>query len=280
MTYYPTMPKHYGLSNVQVAQVCPSAAATEPAEKCSTGYLFIPTMRVVDGMRERDFVPTWASESKTRMIGAAGHTKHIIRFAQVKDLERRQDDRPEVVLVGSHDWTSAFRVIAGVFRRVCSNGLISGDKAAELRVMHRGDFLEEVLSATYSIAEQAESTMQLVAEMKRIELDTRERLLLAKHATALRFDLDANAVEGSLVNIDPQADRYNPQALLRVWRSEDRGTDLYTTLNVIQENALQGGVRVKNGNKSRRVTNINQTVTFNQQLWQFAQELRSFKLNG
>lgn len=283
MTYYPTIQKQHGLTNAQLAEVCPSAAATEPAGKCSANYLYIPTMDIVNGMRDRGFVPTWATESKTRMEGAAGHTKHIVRFAQVKDLERRADERPEVVLVGSHDWTSAFRAISGVFRMVCSNGMISGDKGAELRVMHRGDFLQDILAATYKIAEQAEATMAFIEEAKQIMLDERERLAFAKYATAARFDLDANAVEGSLVSQDPNADRYNPRALLQVWRAEDRGHDLYTTLNVIQENALGNsrfGVRAKNGNRMRQVKEIGKTVEVNQLLWQFARELRDFKVNG
>ena len=51
-------------------------------------------------------------------------------------------------MVNAHDGGAAYRFLAGYFRIVCSNGLVTGDIAAALRVLHLGDVLSQVLSAT------------------------------------------------------------------------------------------------------------------------------------
>jgi hypothetical protein len=45
----------------------------------------------------------------------------------------------EIVLLNSHDGTSSYQMLAGMFRFVCSNGLVCGDTVADVRVPHKGD---------------------------------------------------------------------------------------------------------------------------------------------
>jgi hypothetical protein len=72
--------------------------------------------------------------------------------------------------------------------------------------------------------------------------------------------------------------------MLRPRRFADTSPDLYTTLNVVQENAIRGGLRGvsrQNGRRravtTRAVTGIDQDVKLNRALWTLAEEMRKLK---
>ena len=65
-------------------------------------------------------------------------------------------------------------------------------------------------------------------------------------------------------------------------RDEDSKDDLYTTLNVIQENLLRGNVSGVNNTTGRRftsreITSIGKDVDVNQGLWDIAERIASIK---
>jgi hypothetical protein len=63
---------------------------------------------------------------------------------------------PEVVVINSHDGACAFRLIAGLYRLVCSNGLMVSDgEIASIAVRHTGNILQDVVEGSYSIVENA-----------------------------------------------------------------------------------------------------------------------------
>jgi hypothetical protein len=70
--------------------------------------------------------------------------------------------------------------------------------------------------------------------------------------------------------------------LLVPHRDEDNKDDLYTTLNVIQENLLSGnvsGVNKETGRRftSREITSISKDKDINQGLWDIAERIASIK---
>ena len=70
--------------------------------------------------------------------------------------------------------------------------------------------------------------------------------------------------------------------LLAPHREEDRHDDLYTTLNVIQENMLRGNISGHNKETGRRFTSreiksIGKDVDVNQGLWNIAERIASIK---
>jgi hypothetical protein len=273
-----------GLSNEQIASRCPSVYAPSKHESRSDRYLYIPTGTIIDGMRQEGFIPTYVAQAQARREDMTNFTKHLIRFRGVNDLGPLAVGQEffEIVMINSHNGGSSYELMGGFFRVVCTNGMITGDKQTMLKVHHKGDILGEILSATYKIAEEAPETMEAIAAMKQIQLSRPEQLLLAKYAMKARFPepevQEANIVEGSIEN--PQT-VYQPKDFLQVRRGDDIGTDLYRTVNVLQENLIKGGVTARDtrGKKhtTRKITGIDQTVKVNQLLWQFGQELRELK---
>ena len=99
----------------EIGQRAPSALATRPFDAMSAKYGFVPTIGVIEAMVKVGFQPFSAVQSRTRIVGKGDFTKHLIRFrhADVGPLVVG-DVIPEVVLINSHDGTSAYRLIAGL----------------------------------------------------------------------------------------------------------------------------------------------------------------------
>jgi hypothetical protein len=136
-------------------------------------------------------------------------------------------------LSNSQDGTAAYRFAAGIFRLVCSNGLVvaSADFGSIL-VKHSGgqDFGQKIIDATFRIVEDTPKVFQQIEAWKQLSLPAPAQHAYAEAAHAL---LDNPHI--------------TPAQLLQPCRDEDKpapdGTrSLWTTFNAVQEAALQGGV--------------------------------------
>ena len=166
------------------------------------------------------------------------------------------------MLLNSHDGTSAYQLRAGLYRAVCTNGLVvSVGVMPAWRVLHRGDVVDEVIRGALEMSERFGVLATQVERMERTILDEEQRLAFSKEALALRFPNDR-----------PGA--VTPADLLRPRRSEDVGDDLWHVLNVLQEALLQGGVprrSVRNRlTRTRRITAIRAGLRLNSALWDLA----------
>ena len=94
--------------------------ATAPSERVSSKYQFISSGQFVEDMRLNgwDLVNT---VNRTR----TGLGKHAMRFRNPA-LKLNSGDFLEIVVLNSHDGTSSFQLSLGIYRLVCSNGLVVG----------------------------------------------------------------------------------------------------------------------------------------------------------
>src|SRR3546814_20801955 len=51
----------------------------------------------------------------------------------------------------SHDGSSSYQMLAGMFRFVCQNGLVCGDTFADVRVPHKGNVTDHVIEGAYEV---------------------------------------------------------------------------------------------------------------------------------
>jgi hypothetical protein len=172
------------------------------------------------------------------------------------------DAIPEIVLLNSHDGSSAYELRAGLFRPVCTNGLlVSLGEFVSVRIAHRGDVVERVVDGALEICEQLSGLTPIVERMAETELEEPVREAFAREALELRH----GSAEGS---------GYRPTQLLNSHRMADIGSDLWRTYNTVQENLLGGGLlrRTPTGRliRSRRITAIREDVRLNAGLWTLA----------
>jgi hypothetical protein len=268
------------LSNDQIARLAPSAFATRAHESRSARYTYIPTSEVIDGLRAQGFQPVFAKQGRSRIAGKADFTKHLVRFRfqeQGPALRRIGETFPEVVLVNSHDGTSAYQIMAGMLRLVCLNGMIVEDRElATVKVPHKGDVVSEVIEGSYTVLEESKRALAAADEWAGVTLKSDERMAMAEAAHILRFAEADGSVETP----------FWPDQMLTVRRAVDRSDDLWTTTNVIQENVIRGGLSAWGrdaNNRPRRVTTrevrgIDQDVKLNRALWVLGERMAQLKV--
>jgi hypothetical protein len=262
----------------QIRQYAPSAMATRPHESRSERYTYIPTINVIEGMIKAGFQPFSASQSRSRIPGKAEFTKHMIRFrhTDMADAFVVGELIPEVILVNSHDGTSAYKLIAGIFRLICTNGLMVADSTTgSISVQHKGNIIAEVIAASEEIIHNSQKSLKAADQWSQLQLTDGEQKAYAEAVHTVRF---ANA-EGKVTTPITAAQLLTPRRLA------DQGNDLWKTFNRVQENTIKGGLhgvkRDADGRKravsTRQVKGIDQDVKLNRAMWQLAERMAELK---
>jgi len=87
-------------------------------------------------------------------------------------------------MVNSHDGTSAYNLIAGMFRLICSNGAMVSDGTIEsVHVKHQGNVINDVIEGSYRIIENAPKALEQVNAWKNLQLTDGEQKAFASQRT-------------------------------------------------------------------------------------------------
>jgi hypothetical protein len=254
------------LTNDQIARYAPSILATEAHASRGERYAFIPTIDVLDGLRAEGFQPFEVRQTKVRDVGRREHTKHMVRLRHANALHAVGTEVPEIILINSHDGSSSYQLLSGIFRMVCSNGLIAGDVHNDVRVRHTGNVVNDVIEGSFEVLQNLQQVTGSIDALRAVDLTDAEQRLLAAGAIELRWG-DESPVK--------------PQQLITPRRYEDNKSDLWTTFNRIQENLVKGGVRGRSATgrrtTTREVGGVNENVKLNRALWQLAEGMRQLK---
>lgn len=254
------------LSNDEIASVAPSILASAPHESRSARYSYIPTVDVLDALRKEGFQPFMVCQARVRDEGMRDYTKHMLRLRHLEQINGPEAN--EVILLNSHNGQSSYQMISGMIRFACENGIVCGDSLSDIRVPHKGDVIGQVIEGAFAVLNGFEEQTAQRDGMAGTVLDVGEQQAFARAALALRYDEDKPAPVTEAQLLAPR-------------RIEDRGADLWTTFNRVQENMTRGGLRGRNSNgrasTTRAVTGIDQNIRLNRALWVLADELRRLR---
>lgn len=258
------------ISNETLRHYAPSVFASEPHQSRSGRYTYISTADVLGALSKEGFLPMACGQSRVRDASKREYTKHLVRLRHRDYLGDNKvgTEVPELVLLNSHDGASSYQLMGGIYRLVCSNGMIIGNTSCEARVRHNGDVLADVIEGTYSVVEDIKRTLPVIEEWKARQLTGEQRMAYATSALALRWDTDdAGNVQAPIA----------ASKLLEAKRWDDRGNDLWTTYNKVQEHMIRGGIR-GTGSTGRRMTtravsSVGENVKLNKALWLLTQQM-------
>lgn len=247
----------------QLRKQAPSIFSLQAHEKTSSKYALIPTIECVRGLANAGFYPVRVEESRCRNSDNKPFAKHMIRFRREGLLEVG-GNVPEIVMINSHNGTCSYQIRAGIYRLVCSNGLVVGNDMFYRSVRHQGDVIEKVVESANEIIEIMPQAINFAEKWKGIELTREQKQIYASSASLLKWEKDEIEVL--------------PERLLYPRRSQDDRADLWTTFNVVQENVLRGGVRYFSKNSSRRgrsraVNSVNENSRLNVSLWNLTEKM-------
>ena len=264
----PVLRSESPLSDEQIRAVAPSIFADAPHESRSERYSYIPTATVLQELRSEGFEPFMVCQTRVRREDRRDFTKHMIRLRHASQIDARGEAN-EIILLNSHDGTSSYQMLAGMFRFVCQNGLVCGDTVADVRVPHKGDVAAQVIEGAYQVLHGFEQAQVSREAMRAVTLDGGEAEVFARAALALKYD-------------DPEKPApITERQVLAARRVDDNRTDLWSVFNRTQENLIRGGL-VGRGNSGRRqrtrpVQGIDQDLRLNRALWLLADGLRQLK---
>lgn len=250
----------------EVRRLTPAAFATTPSLDRGRRYKFISTEQLVEALLRAGFAVASSCQTKSRNRLNDPFTRHMLRFRHVCDSVMVGDAVPEIVLVNSHDGTSSYQLRAGLYRAVCSNGLLAraGDFGLII-VPHRGNVIDNVLHGALALIKDFGRIGEVVQRMRARRLNEAERSAFAAAGLQIRY---------------PGPDMHPPYPaarLLQTQRVADDDTSLWHVFNTVQENLVAGGITGTSARgrrvTTRRITAIREDVRLNTGLWQLAMAL-------
>ena len=265
------------LSNEEILKVAPSVFAENPNQKVSDKYRFLPTIKVVDALRDMGYGVVRAEQSRSLQPGQREFARHMLRFRHASNMQIANvgDEIPELVLTNSHNGLTTYNLMLGIFRLACSNGMIvMSDQLESLRIRHTGskDLLQNVIDVTGRIIEEAPKAIEQIHRFKQIVLTPDEQLAFGSAAR----------------EIYPSSIALEPREMLWSHRSADGNSSqdrsLWQTSNSIQENMIRGGMSgrtTKGGRTSTRaIKSVQNDIDINKALWKLTEELAKIKENS
>lgn len=269
------------LTEDELHRLAPSIFATEAHESRSERFQPIPTIEILRGLANEGFVAVGAKQSTTRTPGKAAFTKHMIRIRHVDAMAKHAvgDTVMEMLLKNANDGTSAYDLMAGLFRICCLNSLVAQtDTIDTVKVRHSGEAMHKVIEGTYTVMSNAEQVMRAPQDWRQIAMNRDEAVAFAEAAHMIRFG--EGDEEGPVTPIQPV------QLLTARRRDDTQRDNLWTNFNVVQENMIKGGLRgvrvnAETGQRrrmsTRGVTGIDQDVKLNKALWVLAERMAEIK---
>lgn len=259
------------LTKDQIRNSSPLVFADAPTNPdVSNKYLFVNTETIIDDLEKLGWLPVQAAQRKSRKEGSTIFSKHMVAFQNpnIKITSEDGDDAyPRILLTNSHDGMQAFKFSVGIFRLVCSNGLVVADeKFSDFKIKHKGYSFAELRNVVKQAVTDLPNRVQVMNDMKNRILTEDEKRKMA---------LDAMLIRAGVKEL--QYDEETLTDILEPKRKADKGNDLWRVFNVIQEKITQGdfhaaltGAKVR---KVRKIKSFEKDIKVNKELFKLASAL-------
>tara|TARA_R110000803_G_scaffold16458_8_gene45120 strand:+ start:23212 stop:24048 length:837 start_codon:yes stop_codon:yes gene_type:complete len=265
------------LTKEQVKEVCPLAFAEAPTNPDVSGkYLFVNTETIIDDLAKLGWKPVTAAQRKTRGDSTI-FSKHMVSF-QNPDIQITSTDGdnafPRIIMTNSHDGLQSFQFSVGIFRLVCSNGLVVADeKFSDFKIKHKGYTFNELRDVVSLAVKDLPNKVEVLNSMRNRILTEEEKNKLAVDAMLVRAGIKIGSDKAKEFEYDEETitDILDPK------RKEDVGDSLWKVFNVVQEKITQGefhaalkGAKVR---KVRKIKSFEKDLSVNKELFKLATAL-------
>lgn len=256
------------LTNDELRAACPHAFKHEPTNPNVSGkYVQANTMTVIDDLAKLGWYPVQAKQCRAKKNSSGIRSFHMIALQNpdIKIMRNGEVDAyPRIILTNSHDGFNSFKFMLGLFRVVCSNGLVVCDnEMVNMSIRHINYTFDELRRIVATAIEEVPNIVNTMNQMRLTELSEDNKMELAKEMFKIRKGYD----EKDQVEVDNET----LKDILTPVRSEDNSNDLWTVFNICQEKMIKGGffTTTKNNKtrKQRGITSIKKDMEYNQKLW-------------
>lgn len=229
--------------------------------RMSSRYVTIPTSEVINIMGDCGFQVAERQQDKVRKSDPA-FAKHMVTFRN-PDLQTPDGSYvPQAIWLNSYNGSSRATLRLGVYRFVCSNGLVVGTDFMSESVKHSGDLAKSLIDRIRDMSKQTVDVFSTIEKWNKVDLSKEKREEFAKQAMLLRFG-------------EQGLERFGIDQVLSPRRAEDDDGSLWSTFNIIQENTVKGGLHgvTANGRRvsTKNLKSIGLNVGYNEKLWSLAE---------
>ena len=257
----------------EVRKKCPYAFATVPTNPDVSGkYNQANTETVINDIAKLGWYPVEAKQCRQKKGSKGIRSFHILAFqndnVKVLNPDGSTEAYVRIILQNSHDGFNSFKFMMGVYRCVCSNGLIVADaEFATFSIRHINYSFEELRGIVAQVIDNVPNVIKKMNVMNSTTLTEDQKNELAVETYKIR--------KGFKTEDQVRIDDATIADLLTPIREEDEGDSLWNVFNVLQEKMIKGGFSAtgKNGKarKQRPIKSIKKDVEYNQRLWAIAE---------
>jgi len=260
----------------ELRKACPMAFKSAPTNpKVSDRYIHANTETVINDLEKLGWRPVQAKQCRPNKKSTGVRSFHMIAFQNpdVKIVKKNIDGTetidtyPRIILTNSHDGFNSFKFMVGLFRLVCSNGLVVAEnQMVNMAIRHVNYDFEELRRVVAEAIKQVPDIVCTMNKMKETEVTDEQKREIATEVVKIRKGIE----DDEKFSIDEAT----IMDILCPVREEDKSDDLWTVFNVCQEKLIKGGYSATGKNnkvrKQRSITSIKKDIDYNQRLWEVA----------
>lgn len=265
----------YPVSSLEdVRKYAPAAFASNESPRLSERYSFVPTVDLIRAFDTLGWTPT-----HTRQNGSGPYARHVIRLTNpdLGFMKLKSDlVKPQIVLDNSHNGSSNAMIHMGLFRLVCTNGLVVAMPGmyTSVKLRHVGIDLTELKQLMEIVANQYSTIGTHIEAMQQFTLNQDQREDFVIKAVAAR-EPHVFVKEDGTIDMKKATTIIKPYQIIEPLRGEDKKEDLWTIFNVIQERLVKGEFERQTmtgrRTKPRGINNATRHIDFNKKLWELAE---------
>ena len=230
----------------------PAIFTKTPSPKVSDRYSFADSEYYLQKFIDAD----WFIHS-ARQVSKSEYAPHQV-ILRNNDIATVGDLLPQLIFTNSHNGIKKMTMDTGIYRLVCSNGLVvptSITQSLSIKHLDLGDSTTDTI--VNSFYEKVPIIMNNIDRMRNKILTDDEIDNFTYNALQIRF---TNAVG---ININD---------VVKPLRIEDNSDDLWTVFNVVQEKLIRGGIQLPSKRRSRPINNFVNDNNINTKLWELAEQ--------
>ena len=230
----------------------PAIFTKTPSPKVSNRYSFADSEYYLQKFIDAD----WFIHS-ARQVSKSEYAPHQV-ILRNNDIATVGDLLPQLIFTNSHNGIKKMTIDTGIYRLVCSNGLVvptSITQSLSIKHLDLGDSTTDTI--VNSFYEKVPIIMNNIDRMRNKILTNDEIDNFTYNALQIRF---TNAVG---ININD---------VVKPLRIEDNSDDLWTVFNVVQEKLIRGGIQLPSKRRSRPINNFVNDNNINTKLWELAEQ--------
>ena len=264
------------MTNEEVKTVCPYAFAEDPTNPAVSGkYVHANTATVISDMEKLGWYPVEAKQCRPKKNSKGIRSFHMVVMesndvkTNIVGRDGNVEAKVRIILQNSHDGFNSFRFMMGVYRFVCSNGMVVADaQFADFSIRHINYSFDELRGIVAKVMESVPATIDKMNAMNTTILTDDQKREMAVETYKIR--------KGYTPEDDINVDDQTVEDLLTPVRTEDEGNSLWNVFNVLQEKMIKGSFMApgKNGKarKQRAITSIKKDLDYNERLWAVAEQ--------